>query len=245
MKQRSPVAFLLALLFSITSVTFGAASANGDEGGPLRLGLHGSTLGLGANAEFDLSENFSVRAMFSQLGLDYDETESGNEYTGDLDLQSIGLLADWRPLPGGLRVTGGVFLNNNEVNATARATSTEDNLDIGGTDYANASINMLLDFEPIAPYLGVGWSSGYGRSGLGFAVDAGLLYQRAPRISGSGIAGDCSFRVSDGGTATVTGTCDDPDGLMSDLEMEHSDLTDEIEDFIWYPVLSLGISYRF
>ena len=245
MKERSPVALLLALLFSIASVTFGAVSANGDEAGPLRLGLHGSTLGLGANAEFDLSESFSVRAMFSQLGLDYEETESGNEYTGDLDLQSIGLLADWRPLPGGLRVTGGVFLNNNEVGASARTASAGDRLDIGGTDYSNASIDMLLDFEPIAPYFGVGWSSGYGRPGLGFAVDAGLLYQQAPRVSGSGTAGDCSFRVSDGGTATVTGTCADPDDLMTDLEMEHSDLADELEDFTWYPVLSLGISYRF
>lgn len=245
MKQRSPAAVLLALLCSITSTTFGAASANGDEAGPLRLGLHGSTLGLGANVEFDISESFSARAMFSQFGLDYEETESGNEYTGDLDLQSIGLLADWRPLPGGLRVTGGVFLNNNEVSASARTTGAGDTLDIGGTDYPDARIDMLLDFQSIAPYFGVGWSSGYGRTGLGFAVDAGLLYQGSPRISGSGMAGDCSFQVSDSGTATVTGTCNAPDNLLSNLQMEHSDLTDELEDFTWYPVLSLGISYRF
>ena len=245
MRQHSTVAVLLSLLFSTTLATFGAASANEGEAGPLRLGLHGSTLGLGANAEFDLSESLSVRAMFSQLGLDYEETESGNKYSGDLDLQSIGLLADWRPLSGGLRVTGGVFLNNNEVRASARTTNAGENLDIGGTNYADSSINMLLDFETIAPYIGVGWSSGYGRPGLGFAIDAGLLYQQAPRVSGTGMAGDCSFRVSEGGTATVTGTCADPDELATNLEMEHSDLTNELEDFTWYPVLSFGISYRF
>lgn len=237
MKQ-STVASLAALLLSTTPLMVGAGAANANEGS-VALGLHGGTLGLGANAEFGISEQFSARAMFSQLGLSYEETESGNQYDGDLDLQSIGLMTDWRPFSAGLRLTGGVFVNNNEVSATARSTS----LDIGGNPY-DASLRMLLDFEPIAPYLGAGWSSGYGEPGLGFAFDAGLLYQRSPRISATGTSPLCSFVLSEDGNATVSGTGCDP-RLRADLESEHADLSDALDSFKWYPVVSLGVSYGF
>ena len=240
---RSIAAAAATLVYSIATFTIGAAPANANEGGGVRIGLHGSTLGLGASAEMDLSEQLSARAMFSTFGLDYEETDSGNRYEGDLDLQSIGLVADWRPFSGGFRLTGGLFFNNNEVTATAQA----DDLDIGGNQY-DGKLNMLLDFAPVAPYLGVGWSSGYGTPGLGFSVDAGLLFQQSPRISGSGSvdAGGCTFRISDSGAATVTG-CSDAfgDALKKDLESEHAELSDELDDFKWYPVLSFGVSYRF
>ena len=247
--HRSKVAGLAALLCSVASVTLGVARANPLEGmGPVQIGVHGGTLGLGVNAGLDISEKFAARGMFNTFGLDYEETESGNEYKGDLDLQSIGLVTDWHPFAGGFRVTGGLFLNNNEVSATA----TERDLDIGGTMY-DGEISMLLDFESIAPYFGAGWTSGpIGEPGFSFSVDAGLLYQSTPRISGSGrLMGtgpqsSCSFSLSTGGHATLTG-CSGADfaALEDDLESEHAELSGELEDFEWYPVLSIGVSYRF
>ena len=239
MAHRSTVAARGALLGFILSVTLAASPAAAGEEGGLGIGVHGGTLGLGANVEIGVMENLSIRAMFSQLGLSYQETESGNRYEGDLDLQTIGLVADWRPVAGGLRVTGGVFANNNEVTATAQGLD----VDIGGSEYG-ARLDMLLDFEPIAPYFGVGWSTGYGQSGLGFALDAGVLFQGSPLVSGSGTADGCSFEVSDRGDAVVAMGCSIPD-LEADLESEHAELSGELEDFKWYPVFSLGVSYRF
>ena len=208
----------------------------------MQVGAHGGTLGFGVNVGLDISEKFAARALFNTLGLDYEETESGNEYTGDLDLQTIGLVTDWHPFAGGFRVTGGAFLNNNEVSATASGQEVE----IGDETYADGRIDMLLDFERIAPYFGAGWTSGpIGDPGFSFSADAGLLYQRAPRISGSGTVGNnCSFSISRGGDATVQ-NCNDVEGLQADLELEHIDLADDLKDFEWYPVLSIGVSYRF
>ena len=102
---RSKVAGLAALLCSVASVTLGVARANPLEGmGSLQVGVHGGTLGLGVNAGLDISEKFAARGMFNTFGLDYEETESGNEYKGDLDLQSIGLVTDWHPFAGGFQV---------------------------------------------------------------------------------------------------------------------------------------------
>ena len=55
---------------------------------------------------------------------------------------------------------------------------------------------------------------------------------------------ECSFSVSTDGAATAT-NCTDQPTLEADLEAEHMDLSGELEDFKWYPVLTLGVSYRF
>ena len=241
--HRSKVAGLAALLCSITSATLGAAQANAAEGaGSVQVGVHGSTLGLGVNAGLDVSETFAARALISSWGLDYEEAESGNEYKGDLDLQSIGLVTDWHPFAGGFRMTGGVFLNNNEVSAVARG----EDLDIGGNSYGG-QFDMLLDFERLSPYFGAGWTSGpIGDPGFSFSVDAGLLFQRSPRLSGSGTIGGCTFSISTGGDATVGGCSTSFAAILkADLESEHADLSNDLEGFKWYPVLSIGVSYRF
>ena len=239
---RSTFAGLAALLCSIASIAIGAAQAHAADGmpGQVQVGAHGGTLGFGVNVGLDISEKFAARALFNTLGLDYEETESGNEFNGDLDLQTIGLVTDWHPFAGGFRVTGGAFLNNNEISAVA----TGEELEFGEGKY-DGRFDLLLDFERFAPYLGAGWTSGpIGDPGFSFSVDAGLLYQRAPRLSGSGTADGCSFSISRGGDATVRG-CTDAAELEADLEQEHMDLADDLEDFEWYPVLAIGVSYRF
>ena len=110
--------------------------------------------------------------------LDYEETESGNKFKGDLDFQSIGLVTDWYPFASGLRITGGGFVNNNEISAVARG----DSLEIGGNSY-DGKFDLRLEFESLAPYFGAGWTSdSIGYSGVSFSVDAGLLYQRSPNF---------------------------------------------------------------
>ena len=241
--HRSKIAGLAALVCFVTSVPLGAAQANPFEGmESVQVGVHGSTLGVGVNAGLDVSETFSARALINTLGLDYEETESGNEFKGDLNLQSIGLVADWHPGAAGFRLTGGVFVNNNEVSAVASG----DDLDIGGNSY-DGRLRVLVDFERIAPYFGVGWTSGrMGNPGLSFLFDAGLLYQRSPRLSGSGNVGGCLFSISSDGDANTRGcSASFAASLNADLESEHTDLSDDLESFQWYPVLSIGASYRF
>ena len=229
----------LAALLSTASLMLGTAQAQ-VELGSVRVGVHGGTLGLGASVGLDVSDGVVARGLFNMFSLDYEETESGNTFDGDLDLQSIGLVGDWHPFDSGFRVTGGAYLNNNEVSATA----IDQDLEIGGRSYAGR-IDMLLDFETLAPYFGAGWTSdSVGKPGWSFSVDAGLLYQQAPRLSASGTVGGCSFSLSTEGEATVRG-CPDSSVLAADLEAEHADLSVDLDDFEWYPVLSIGVSYRY
>ena len=229
-------AAVLAGMVSAASLAVpGAEDVRADDS--MHAGLQGSTLGLGLTAGYDFSEHFTVRGLFNRFELSYDTDVSGNEYEGNLELQSFGLSFDWHPFSSGFRLSSGAFLNNNEVSASASG-----ELEIGDEKYSG-EMNILLDFERIAPYVGVGWTSDRREAGLGFAIDAGLLYQGSPRISGSGSTSSCTFELSAGGDAAVSsGPCQ---GLRGDLESEHGDLMDGLDDFRWYPVLSLGVLYRF
>ena len=230
-------------LLSTTLPLQAASLAERFRDGAVHAGVHGSTLGLGLNAGYDFSKDLGVRGLANYFNLDFDEKEAGNEYEGKLKLRSTGALFDWHPFWGAFRLTGGALLNNNALSASTKGTS----LGIGGHRY-DAELDLRVKFERIAPYLGIGWTTGRGRSGLSFSADLGALFRSSPRISATGRAGACDFAVSNSGAAEVA--CPDGssvivDELRRDLEEEHDQLMDDLDKFELYPVLSLGISYRF
>lgn len=208
-----------------------------------RAGAHVSTLGLGVFAAWDASDAFAVRGMINYFNYDFgDSEEAGVEYNVDLQLQSLGLMLDWHALRNGFRVSGGVFFNQNEFSAMAE----DSGLAIGDGLY-DGVLDTLVDFNGIAPYLGLGWSSGHGRSGLSIGIEAGILFQGTPKLSASGMvtteAGtNCDFSVSEDGKATV---CPALGELKADLEAEHRELSGELDSYKLYPVVSLSVSYRF
>ena len=208
-----------------------------------RAGAQVSTLGLGVFAAWDASDAFAVRGMVNYFDYDFgDSEEAGNEYNVDLQLQSLGLILDWHAFRNGFRVSGGLFLNQNEFSAMAE----DSGLEIGDGLY-DGVLDTLVDFNGIAPYLGLGWSSRHGRSGLSIGVEAGVLMQGTPKLSASGMVTTetgthCDFSVSEDGKATV---CPALGELKADLEAEHRELSGELDSYQLYPVLSLGVSYRF
>lgn len=237
-------AWCVSLALSCAAASDANAADAGNQGAT-QLGVSASTLGLGLSAGYDFSESLAVRGMVNYFSFSYDTEKSGNEYDGDLDLQSIGALLDWHPMGGGFRVTGGLLLNDNALSVAAES----EDLDIGGHPY-EGTLSVDVGFDSIAPYLGLGWSGNRGRSGWSFILDAGVVFQGAPSLTGSGMVSssgqECRFDVSENGNASLAGDgCRWLDSLESDLEMEHGDLNDDLDDFKLYPVLSAGVSYRF
>lgn len=166
------VAVLTAVLLSIASVcaqeTMQVEEMTqdvADESPSLRgarAGAHVSTLGLGVFAVWDASDAVAVRGMINYFNYDFgDSEEAGVEYSVDLQLQSLVLVLDWHAFHNGFRVSGGVFFNQNEFSAMAE----DSGLEIGNGLY-DGVLDALVDFNGMAPYLGLGWSSRHGRSGL-------------------------------------------------------------------------------
>ncbi len=211
------------------------------------MGLHAGLLGPGLTAGLDLSRKFTLRAQVQRF--DLDETWD-DDYAADISLSSIGLLADWHPTGGSFRLTLGVVSNDNEFAALA----SDHDLEIGIHRY-DAELNARISFDQLGPYLGLGWSTRRNRRGLGVTFDLGVLQHGEPALS---VAGEvrttidgaslrCRVSVVEDGMATVTGSssCTTLLDLRDDLMLEHDDLTDELSDFELYPVVALGLIYRF
>ena len=146
----------------------GTSPASSDDG--FLFSVHGGTLGLGVTAGYRFAERFALRGTYNRFDFDFSKTKSGNEYDGDLGLESFGLMFDLHPFNNGFRMTAGAYGNDNALGATAEASA----LDVGGNTYSGV-LNANLGFKDLAPYFGIGWSGGFGKSGLSLTVDAGAL----------------------------------------------------------------------
>ncbi|NHQ60889.1 hypothetical protein G9409_09920 [Chlorobium sp. BLA1] len=217
-----------AVLVSLLSLCLSpsAFADTGDVAGTLK----GGTLGLGAEVTVGLTSSINARAGFNTLNYDGSTTESDIKYDYTLKLQSIPLLLDWHPFDAsGFRLSSGAVFNSNKVNATGAPQGT---YTIGGTTYTTAQIATLsgdVTFNNVSPYAGIGWGNAVGTdSGLSIALDLGVVFQGTPNVSlaASGpIATDATFKTN--------------------LAKETTDLESNIKSLKYYPVISLGLAYKF
>ncbi len=192
------------------------------------VGVGIGTQGFNAEVGFDIGEMFAVRASGNYFSMSHDVDGDDVTYDGDLRLQSVGLLGDIFPFQNGFRFTGGAYLNRNKVDITATPTS---NVEIGGTIYTPAQLGTLdgrIKFKDIAPYAGLGYTSGRGEPGFSFVADAGVMFQGGGNVA-----------------LTASGTANAIPGFATNLEQERQDIQDDVDDFKYYPVVRVGIAYRF
>lgn len=198
----------------------GPAAAEG-----FALGVKAGTLGAGVEATYGLSERFNLRFGLNGYKYEYEETASDIRYDAELDLASGAAMLDWHPFAGVFRVSLGYVRNDNRVLLTATPTGT---VDIGGQDFSPAQVGTLsgeVTFEENVPYFGVGWGNAARAKRLGFSVELGAMFQDAPEVS-------------------LSSTSADP-MLQSRLGAEEREIEQDLENFEIYPVVSLGLSYRF
>lgn len=193
------------------------------------LGLKGGTLGFGVEAEGAANDTFGGRIGINYLKYDYEGTV--NEIDYDYDIKTTNLLAtlDWHPFSGSFRISGGVSVNNTTYKAKA---TSADTVKINDQEYEGSEVgtlNATIEFNKVNPYLGVGWDTTFGKSKrLGFLCDLGFVYQGSPDID-----------------LSANGTKANDTTFQSDLDQEEKDLQDNLDRFKFYPVVAMGIIYRF
>lgn len=212
---------------AVAAALFGLASTASAE---FAAGVKAGTLGLGLELTTDLTETLNLRAGVNRFSYGYDSVESDIEYRLDLDLQSVSLLADWHLFRGAFRITGGVMRNDNEL--TGRSLPTDGSYEIDGQRYDAGQVGTLLmgaDFDSSAPYLGIGWGNAVDTDGRWhFTSDLGVLMQGSPVVR-----------------LEADGPLRDNEDFRQALRNEEASLQEDVEDYEYYPVLSVGISYRF
>lgn len=188
------------------------------------------TLGLGLEGTGQINPQVNGRLGVNAFQYEFDGEESEIEYDFDVELLNFAALLDWFPFGGsGFRLTGGVIVNENSLDAEAKSSST---FTIGDTTFNAAQVGTLtgnVDFNPAGPYLGIGWGNPFGKNKRwSFALDLGVFYQGEPDVN-----------------LNTTGLLSSNAAFQADLAREEQNLEDELAIFKFYPVLAVGITYRF
>ncbi len=152
-----------------------AASAQAGSNAVADVDAHASTLGTGLAVAFPVGDSVAARVGFNQFNLSFNTTTTSAtstiNYSGNLKLSTVELLADWHPFDGLFHLTGGMMVNNNKYEAT-------------GIDQATgATASATVTFSKTAPYLGFGWSGQAKNTGWSFKSDIGVLFQGAPNAT--------------------------------------------------------------
>ena len=205
----------------VAILAIGGTSRAGDR---LGVGIEVGTLGVGVDLTGRVNDWFSLRGSLNQYNYSHGLDKSGIHYDADLKLGASGVLADFYPLRGRFRLTGGALSNRNKFDLKATPTS---DVTIGNNTYTPAQVGTLrgdIRFRSAVPYFGIGFgNAAKGPHRVGFAFDLGLMPQGRPRV----------------GLTSSTGVVS-----SSDLQKEQSKISDDSKNFKFWPVLAVGLSFR-
>ena len=212
---RTLAAALLALAGAGTAPSVSAAEVG--------LGLHGGTLGLGLDLDFDMTRHVGVRAGFNRFNNSEEWEEDDLDYEADVDFESVYGLLDWHPFGGTFRFTAGAMGTDHIISGAADVETGDEVGD--GTAQEDGRLEAEVAFDDVAPYLGVGWDWRFDSTNLALGLDVGVLSQGDP---------DVELRETD-----------DVGVNQQDLDEAEREIEAEWSDFDTYPVIQVGLTYRF
>jgi len=144
-------------------------------------------------------------------------------------------MLDYYPFAGTFRLSAGYFSNGTGLGATAEA-GAAGTVNINGFDYdiTNEYLNISMDWDSSAPYIGLGWGNSLGEgSNWTFTFDLGVLLTGEP---------NASLTASDGLHANADALGRD---LSVDIAAEEASLNEDLGDYNKFPVIQIGLTYAF
>ncbi len=222
-KERILPVSLLIVLFMFSFPAFSQENKSG-----CAVDAKVGTLGIGADLSCSLVPRvLNLRAGASFFSYSADFREKGIEYRGKLRLGAVPIVLDVFPFKNWFRLGGGLIVNLNDLTGTA--TSDQGTLTIGDHTYSLQDIGQLqgkAKFNRAAPYFGIGFNNPVKRRGhWGFFVDLGAMYHGRPSV-------------------TLTAAKITPQ-LQVDVNKEVQNVNDDVKRFTIFPIVQLGVSYRF
>lgn len=223
MRSKSVIVVVLVLL----ALALGGAGC-ADSGGLAIAGKAG-TLGLGGELTAGITSDINARFGLNKLDFDFDDEFDDVEYDVDMDFSSVSALVDWYVFGGSFHLTGGLLSMDHEFDLDGTPTAS---VEIGGTVYTPAQAGTLsgrAEIDGVAPYVGIGWGNpiSSGRR-WGLYCDLGVAFTDSPDVS-----------------LSANGTLASDPTFQANLARERKEIEDDLEPFQFYPVISLGLYYRF
>jgi hypothetical protein len=196
-----------------------------------------STMGTGIEYVSPVSPELNVSFGINRLNKSDSMVEDGIDYKAEVDFNSLSVIANYHHWQNGFRLRSGIYYNNNEIKLNADYTAASGEV-IGNKEFGGAKINIdgKLSFEKISPYVGIGYGSEpFGDNNLSLDIDLGIM--RSPVTVK--LTGTCSAEDTSEGNVCEVHDFD------TELANEQENLAESLDGIDFYPVISLGVSYRF
>ncbi|PMS37903.1 hypothetical protein B0G57_101438 [Trinickia symbiotica] len=187
------------------------------------------TEGVGIGYGHVLSSMFNARAEFNGFALSHSFNAGDLHYDATLTLYHAGLYADFFPAPSVVpfRLTAGVLIGGDNVDATAQAMSGTYTINGQTVSAQGQQIHAKATFPTLRPYIGLGFGhSPRATRGWGMFFDAGIAYGK-PHVD---------FDVP-ATIATAAG--------QANVDAEEQDLRNKVQRYHIYPIVKVGVTYRF
>ena len=225
-------------LFGLSVVLVGCAPLVGQQ--PPEASTHHTdasvdfrvaTTGFGGEVAKLLTGHVAARVGGSFFSVNTTKSQSDISYDASLKLHTFSALIDLSPSRrGSFHVTGGLVTNPLTISATGQPSSSG-TFKINGTTYTSSQVGTLTaegKFPGASPYAGLGFGTPASHGGaLKLLFDLGAVIGK-PRI-----------------LLTSTGAASNPQ-LASDLQAQEAKTQHDVRKYLKvYPVVSLGLGYRF
>jgi len=162
------------LVFGLLLI-LGLAACNGQttrsSSQPIRVGAGVGTMGLYVEPTLKTGRKSSVRVPIGFGSQKFSTSVDGIDYDVSGSIGGAGIMADYYPAAGSLRVSGGLFKTNLHVEGRASGS-----VEVGGNTYAGVDLTTrAAPSNGIAPVISFGYDGHFG-SGWGLSTDIGVMY---------------------------------------------------------------------
>jgi hypothetical protein len=205
-----------------------ASADDADAPGPLAFDIHGGTTGGGAEIEYVFNGYLAARVSGDWIGISHDFTTSDADFTGRANWGTVGAFIDLHPFDNGWFLSGGVY--QGARNASVSGVTTKD-VTVDGVTLTPSDIGTVMGearLDNTSPFVGLGWDQAqHERSGFTFRFLAGAAF------------GGAKLTLWDDGPNA------DTEPVQEWIAQEQAEAQSKADPWKAYPVIQLGVGYRF
>ncbi len=188
------------------------------------VGTEGAGLGYG----YDVTSYLNLRAEFDGIAFSHSFDSGDLRYDGRVNLYHGGLLADLFPAPSVVpfRFTAGLLIGGDNIDATANSMTGTYTLNGVTVPTNGETIHARAKFPTVRPYLGIGFGHNPSHRGLSAFFDAGVAFGR-PHVDY-----DVPADIANAAGA-------------QNVAAEEAELQNKADRLRFYPIVKIGVTYRF
>ncbi|HUD65347.1 MAG TPA: hypothetical protein VMQ17_12240 [Candidatus Sulfotelmatobacter sp.] len=227
----------------LAAVSYGQSN---EDAGSFGIGAKASLLGGGIEAAARVTHRTNVRAGFNMISYSRGFNKDGVPYDGQLSFKTVEAHYDIFPFAGKFHVSPGVLAYMGDPITATTTVPAGQSFTLGGTTfYSDNSAPVTgkgkIDFNRAAPMAAFGWGNLVPRKAskhFSVPVEFGVAFQGSPKAT-----------LNLGGNACVAPGVNcrsvaDP-AIQAAIQAEQTKINSSMSFFKVYPIISVGLGYKF